>query len=35
MTPKKAKSMEKDCIERAKDFDLEKFLNGMRKVISK
>jgi len=27
--------MEKDCIERAKDFDLEKFLDGMRKVLEK
>jgi hypothetical protein len=33
MTPEKAKSMEKDCTERAKDFDLEKFLDWMRKVL--
>ena len=33
-TPEKAKSMEKDCIKRAKDFDLEKFLNGMKKILT-
>ena len=35
MTLEKAKSMEKDCIERAKDFDLEKFLDGIRDVLEK
>jgi hypothetical protein len=35
MTLEKAKSMENDCIERAKDFDLEKFLDGMRDVLKK